>query len=74
MNIRSGLRFSVVEQSWILFSYVSLIWVGLFSFHCCFEGGGVILCVRVSDHVDIILQENSDQVPADRKHQELFHD
>ena len=34
----------------------------------------MILCVRVSDHEDIILQENSDQVPADRKHQELFHD
>lgn len=73
MNIRSGLRFSVVEQSWISFSYLSLIWVGLVCFHC-FEGGGMILCVRVSDHVDVILKENSDQVPADQKHQELFHD
>lgn len=34
----------------------------------------MILCVRVSDHVDIILKENSDQVPADRKHRQLFHD
>lgn len=34
----------------------------------------MILCVRVSDHVDVILKENSDQVPADQKHQELFHD
>ena len=30
--------------------------------------------MRFGDHEDVILKENSDQVPADRKHQELFHD